>query len=168
MPYSDVIPPQVTQADFPEAFPPEVHDLLVAALAHEDQRTTRLDAKASAFLSTSGILIPLVITLLTLINVKALQIAFFVSIALAAISGIAAFRALQLKQSPKLGAHVALDGSGVIRADTRARHTMNVLYVLKTDEAVNDHRSNLLGASSSLLALSTVVLLFAALMLVLA
>lgn len=163
VPYTDVIPPSFTQADFPELLPHEVHELLTAALAQEDQRTSRLDQKASSFLSTAGILIPLITTVLTFHECRWLRISFFVAVVLATLSGVAAFRALQVKRGQqKLSSFVAIDGSGVIRSDTKQRHTIALLYVLKTDEAVNDHRAKLIAAASTLLAVSTAVVFFAA------
>jgi hypothetical protein len=165
-PYSTVSAPDVKQAEFPRRFPSELHAIVEAAVAHEDQRTARFDLKASAFLSTSGILIPLIATLITVVSQMRVRGILLTSIAFSALAGIASFRALQLKTGQKLSLKVAVDDDGNIRDDARHRHTLTLMLVLKMEECVNDHRAKLIRASSILLATGTLVLCVASIILV--
>lgn len=165
-PYTNVTEPKVSQADFPTSLPSELHGIVEAAVAHEDQRTARFDLKASAFLSTSGILIPLIVTLMTVVTARSLKAALLVSVAFSALAGVASFRALQLKVGLKLSLRAAIGDDGLIREDAKLRHTLTLMLVLKMEECVNDHRAKLIRASSIVLATGTMVLCVAAIVLV--
>jgi hypothetical protein len=160
-PYSPIVEPNLKQADFPIALPPDLHAVIAAAMSSEDQRTVRFDAKASAFLSTSGILIPLIATVITAVSGTEVRAILLTSVTFAALAGVAAFRALQLKVGTKLSVRVGIQDDGTIRSDAGHRHTLTLLHVLKTEEAGNDQRAVLLRASSVLLGLASLALVAA-------